>query len=74
MSHVIDLVGEGNNGFHLPKAEVAKRFIAPFILIKRPLDKDTLTLLISCDDFDCIENVGLDVNNERTCQVAFYKD
>lgn len=70
---VIELVGEVNNGFRKPDDKTAARFISPFIIIRRPLDKDTLALLIECEDFDCIENIGLDVNNERTCNAAFYR-
>ena len=72
MSKILDLVTPGSD-FYLPAA-TTKKFTQPFIIIARPLDRGTLSRLLDCEDFDCIENIEPYVNTEVTYNAAFYRE
>lgn len=67
---VLDLVG---TNFYKPSPELAKRFIAPFVVVNDSLDRTMLQRILECDDFDSIEIIGFDVNNDSTGLAVFYK-
>ena len=73
MAKVIELADGKDFTFIKPSEAMAKRFISPFVLIRTELNREVMEKLLACEDFDCIEIVGLDINSDSVDLAAFYK-